>query len=392
MKFSELLKKTKDKKSQSNPSPWHIVTVCTFFAVLIILLVSSIIAKDKLFSQAENRSLEQRPEIRASAVANGSFMSRFEKYMSDQFPLRNTAVYFKSVIQRAVGNTESNNVYIGKDGWQFENQTPYDEEKVKKTTSAISDFSARCGIKNQVFMLVPDSTLLLENKLPFLLSFDSQAQQINDVYNSVSGEMKKIDTVKMFEGVQDKESLYYKTDHHWTTRAAKTAFDFAAPELGIDASKTEFEFHTLSNSFYGTLASSSGIYTEPDKIEVCIPKNSKGQYVVSNADTQSKSPSLFDLSKLEQSNQYEVFAGGNFSRLTISTTTLNNKNLLIFKDSYANCFIPMLTPFYEHIVVIDARYFTDDINAVLSDYQFTDLLFLYNVNTFLEDTSLKDIL
>lgn len=241
-------------------------------------------------------------------------------------------------------------------------------------------------------MLIPNSSYVLKDELPYLLSFDSQSQQINEVYNSISGEMKKIDTVKMFDGVKDKGTLYYKTDHHWTTRAAKLAFDFSAADLGINTAKTEFEFHTLSSNFYGTLASSSGIYTEPDKIEVCIPKNCKGQYVVNNADAQSKSPSLFDLSKLEQTNKYEVFSGGNFSRLTISTTTLNDRNLLIFKDSYANCFIPLLTPYFQNIVIIDARYFTDDINAVLSDYHFTDLLILYNVNTFLDDTSLKDIL
>ena len=90
--------------------------------------------------------------------------------------------------------------------------------------------------------------------------------------------------------------------------------------------------------------------------------------------------------------KYEVFFGGNFSRIVLNTTTLNGKKLLIFKDSFANCFIPLLTPHYETIVIIDPRYFTDDINDILSDTDFTDLLYLYNVNTFLEDTVLTDTL
>ena len=101
---------------------------------------------------------------------------------------------------------------------------------------------------------------------------------------------------------------------------------------------------------------------------------------------------MFDLSKLENGNQYEVFLGGNFSKLTITTTSNTENKLLIFKDSYANCMLPMLTPFFKEIVVVDARYFTDDIRAVVNDGEFTHMMFLYNVNTFLEDTSLKSVL
>lgn len=381
----------KRKKNKSGIF-WAFINVFTFFLIIALCLAGEFIVSDKAYSETENRSLEQKPEISVSAIKSGSFMSRFESYASDQFPLRNTVVSAKSFIQRSLGSTEQNNVFIGKDGWLFENQTPYNEEKVNKTVSAISEFSKECKIPNQVFMLVPNSTYYLKDKFPPFLTFDSQADQIKTIYGALPEKMKKADTVKMFDGVENIEEYYYKTDHHWTTRAAKTAFDHVASELGIDASKTTFEFHTVTNSFCGTLASSSGIYSAADKIEICIPSNCNGQYFVNNADTKTKTPSLFELSKLNQTNKYEVFAGGNFSRLTISTTNINGKNLLIFKDSYANCFIPMLTPYYQNIVVIDARYFTDNIDQVLSDYNFSDMLILYNVNTFLDDTSLKDIL
>ena len=105
-----------------------------------------------------------------------------------------------------------------------------------------------------------------------------------------------------------------------------------------------------------------------------------------------KTSSVFDLSKLETKNQYEVFFGGNFSRIEINTKTLNGKKLLIFKDSYANCFIPLLTPHFEKIVIIDPRYFTEDINDIISDTSFTHLIYLYNVNTLLEDRVLADTL
>ena len=97
------------------------------------------------------------------------------------------------------------------------------------------------------------------------------------------------------------------------------------------------------------------------------------------------------MASLKKKNQYEVFFGGNFSRIKISTKNANGKNLLIFKDSYANCLIPLLIPHYESIVIIDPRYFTGDIRDIVSDTDFSDVMFLYNLNTFLEDSVITDM-
>ena len=64
----------------------------------------------------------------------------------------------------------------------------------------------------------------------------------------------------------------------------------------------------------------------------------------------------------------------------------------MFKDSYANCFLPLLAPYYREIVVIDPRYYTGKLSSVMSDKQFADVLFLYNANTFIEDRMLAGVL
>jgi len=67
------------------------------------------------------------------------------------------------------------------------------------------------------------------------------------------------------------------------------------------------------------------------------------------------------------------------------------KNLLVIKDSYANCFIPFLTSHFSDIIVIDLRYYSDDVNTLIKDYNITDVLMLYNANTFFEDESILNI-
>ena len=74
-----------------------------------------------------------------------------------------------------------------------------------------------------------------------------------------------------------------------------------------------------------------------------------------------------------------------------STTASTGKNLLVLKDSYANCFLPFLIPYYDEIVVIDPRYYYDDIYSEITSQKITEILFLYNANTFLEDNSISGI-
>lgn len=51
-------------------------------------LLAAILTPDKTDSLSERRKLAQRPALRAAAVADGTYMTAFEKYTLDQFPLR----------------------------------------------------------------------------------------------------------------------------------------------------------------------------------------------------------------------------------------------------------------------------------------------------------------
>ena len=101
---------------------------------------------------------------------------------------------------------------------------------------------------------------------------------------------------------------------------------------------------------------------------------------------------IYDRSALDQKDKYTVFFGGNYPRVDVYTTAETGKTLLLFKDSYANCLMQFLYPYYDHIILIDPRYYYDNVESVISREQVTDVLFLYNANTYFEDTSLADVL
>lgn len=84
--------------------------------------------------------------------------------------------------------------------------------------------------------------------------------------------------------------------------------------------------------------------------------------------------------------------GGNKSLFHINIDNDSKKHLLLIKDSYANSLIPFLIPEYESITVVDPRYYFDDYTRLIQNDLITDVLFIYNSNTFVQDTSLADML
>lgn len=369
-----------------------VIFIILTFSLVFVTALSGIFSEDKSYSETENRYLASFPEISLNSVSDGSFMSGFESYLSDQFILRDKIVSLKTFISRVLGKTEINDVYIGKNNRLFEVPSAIDDKKLSENIDAINGFSAKCEIDEQYIIIAPNSSYVYKNDLPDYLDCYDQKSEIISIYDKIDGKIIKTDVTDILSENAEKKELYFRTDHHWTQEAAFLAFSEFAKNTDIKVNAEDYEIIEFSNSFSGTLASSSGIYETVDTLKAVMPVNIQGSYYVHNFSTQEKSVSVFDFDKLDTKNQYEVFFGGNFSRIVINTDNLNEKALLIFKDSYANCFIPLLIPHFEKIVIIDPRYFTDDVEDILADNDFTHLLYLYNLNTFLEDTVLKEVI
>lgn len=370
-----------------------LVIAVAFAAFLALHTLLFLVTPDLELSENENRTLQQRPKLTLSALADGSYMKKFETYLSDQFPNRDGLISFHSFFATLTGHREENGVYLGRRGFLFEKQTPLNEDVLQKTTDAINTFLEREKHAKSAMILAPNSSYVLQKYMPYHLHEDDQKQQLTAVKNALQGDkFTWISVLKAYEKVEDPTTLYYRTDHHWTTLAAQRAFLSLSSKWELGAKSSQFTMEPVSDRFSGTLASSYGERKIRDVLYVCAPKKANGTYTVSYPTQGKVTASVFDTSKLEQKNQYEVFLGGNFDKIEITTTAESEDTLLLFKDSFANCLIPMLTPYFSKIVVIDPRYFSDSLGDVLEDTDFTHVLFVYNLNTFLADKSLAGVL
>lgn len=368
------------------------LTVCFCFIIGVGGLVN-FIAKDRDFSESENRVLASFPKLTLSSIADGTFMKNFETYMSDQFVMRDTMISLKSYFDRLSGMRESNGVYIGDDGYLIEKQSKYTAKKAKAMAKSINSFMKEYPDIEKMVAISPNASYIYAEKLPSGVEPHSQYSELKGIMNRLEGENYKfLNVSKALKNAKEKNDVFYRTDHHWTTRGAYAVFGAIAEKWNLDKDGVEYEFLTVSSDFEGTLASKTGIHDQKDKVEICLPKNSEGSYIVSYEAEGRRTTSLFEPSKLKQKNKYEVFLGGNYDKVVIDTVSTSRATLLIIKDSYANCLIPMLTPYFAKIVVVDPRYMTDSIHTVMDEYNISHVLFLYNLNTFLQDTSLEDAL
>lgn len=361
-----------------------------FFVIIIIADVALIINHEKVFSETENRMLEQSPKITGTKLVSGKFMSQFEDFVSDQFFLRDNWIQTNLKTDIALGKKESNGVYLGKDGYLFEKTAEPDPGKIETTVNAINDLADKNPELNHYMAIVPNATEIHPAKIPAGAPVRKQAEDIETTKKLLSNNVTFIDLIDVLKSHQD-EQLYYKSDHHWTSLGAKYAFEEIASSMRLDGVTGEYDVKTVTENFSGTMASASGSFNTTDKIDIYIPGNIKEYYVEYDGDP-AKYATIYKSEALEHKDKYEVFFGGNYPKIKITTVNDNGRNLLLLKDSYANCFVQFLLPYYDSIVVVDPRYYSEDISKDIGSSDITDVLILYNENTFVEDNSLAGIL
>jgi hypothetical protein len=368
----------------------HNILLARLFLLLVLLVfLINLCTKTRTFSETENRNLSQKPTFSLASLIDGSYFSGLTDCYSDQFFYRDGWISLKLQDVSLLGRKESGGVYLCSDGYLMaEPETP-DASALSETLTAVNLFAENHPDLSTQMMLVPAAASILTDKLP---KNAPVRDQLSDIANTVSQLDSSIGVLDVTSALQAhaQEDIYYRTDHHWTSLGAYYAFQAVSSSLGL--AQYNYDIYTVTDSFEGTLSSKSGSHKVTDSIQVYAPLGTDVSYYVVYPDSTEKVCSIFRSDCLEVKDKYTVFFGGNHSLVEIETTTGNDRSLLVFKDSYANSFMQFLTPYYETIIMVDPRYYYDDIETVLTTYGITDVLYLYSADTFLTDTSLAAVL
>lgn len=368
----------------------NVVLSGVFLLMILIFCLANLVTSDKDFSDTENRSLAQKPEFSWGALWDGSYFAGLTDHYADQFFARDGWISLKMKEDSLLGRTDVSGVFLGSDNYLIpEPETP-DAVALENTIQAINNFATSHKDISMRMMVVPGAAAILTDRLPENAPVRDQLADIAVIRSGLFGNVQFLDVAETLKAHAD-EDIYYHTDHHWTSLGAYYAFKATTGLMGIGTPVTSYDIYTVTDSFEGTLSSKSGSHEVLDSIDIYVPKAGDLEYFVTYPD-QSKSCSLYESEMLEAKDKYTVFFGGNHSLVEIRTTADTDRNLLIFKDSYANSYVQFLIPYYDKIFMVDPRYYYDDLNTILTAGGVTDVLFLYSADTILTDTSLTDVL
>lgn len=357
---------------------------------VIVVMILNIVIPDHKQSETENRPLQTFPSLNMEHVLSGQYGKDLNTWFSDQFIFRDQNIHVKYLIQKFTGVKEIQGVYLTKRGL-IEKTSEVNKKQLDRNLKAINSFKENNPDLKVGFMLAPNAVSIEKDSLPKSADCLDQNKQMDDIYNRIDDSIKKIDLRSTLEKHKD-EYLYYKTDHHWTSLASYYSYQKLASSFKLDkTNKNDYKIYPVADSFEGTLANKTGSMNIKDEIDIYVPKT-KTDYVVTDESTNKKSRTIYHSEALETKDQYAVFMGGNKSLFHINIDNDSNKHLLLIKDSYANSLIPFLIPEYASITVIDPRYYFDDYTRLIQNDLITDVLFMYNSNTFVQDTSLADML
>ena len=384
----------KRRRNNNVQKYYYQASAVIFILFLGIFVVGNIFTKDKTYSETENRMLAGKPKFTIDRLLEGRFTSKFEDYTVDQFIGRDFFTNIKMNVDKLLGRNQSNGVYLGKDGYLIEDFTKPNEEAVEENLKAINSFADKYKDVKQYMLISPTAVGILKDKLPYSAPVLDQKAYIDSYKEKLSKDINFVDNYDNLYKHRD-EYIFYKTDHHWTSLGAFYSYQKLAEEMELEEKPDDYyNVELVSNDFFGALSSKSGYdLKEGDKVQVYIPADENSEHVVVNyVEEQIKTASLYSSDALEQKDNYEVFLKGNHPLVKIKTSAKNDKTLLIFKDSYANSFIPFLVNDFSKIIVVDPRYYYEDIDKLMEQEGVDEVLYLYNANTFFNDTSLSPVL
>ena len=367
---------------------WNIILL--FLILIYGFTAATFIKPESTFSEKENRALATTPEVELDSILSGSFERRYEDSLTDQFPLRDLWIMIRTKAERISGKQDIHDVYFAKSGYLIEKHTGiFGSETARNNAETLRNFA---GWVSQTFtkehfsvMMIPNAVDLLHDFLPPYADPGGGLEYIGRIGASMpDGVFFRADEVL---NAHLEEQLYYRTDHHWTTKAAFLVLQSWAASKGYAGIREEdFVQEVLSDSFEGTVSAKVGTDGIQDRI-VAYKPDEKLIYKVRTGPEEEGSYTFLDRTCLDRRDQYAAFFGGNYALVQTKTGVKNGRKILVIKDSYANCFVPMLFPMFEEVDMVDLRYFTQSLREFIDGSDYTDILVLYNAAGFAEETT-----
>ncbi len=334
-----------------------------FVLYLTIFLILNIVIKDAEISTSERRKLKQFPSFSVSNILNKSFVNNFDDYTLDQFVFRDKFRSIKANLNYKIfGMLDNNKIYI-EDGYIFQiNET--DEKSINNFVNIINTMIDNFNSNNKVYlMIIPDKNYYINNEIIPNIDYNFLYKKVNENINISNIDIRNILSI----------SDYYRTDSHWKQDSLIKIANVLGEKMNIEIDE-QYKKNTI-NDFYGVYYGQASLNFGSDSITYLTNTNIINAKV--NYLENKKLNSVYTFN--DSLDKYDVFLNGASSFIEINNELCNNnRELIVFRDSFASSLVPLLISSYSKITLIDTRYINSENYLKLINYNNQDILFLYS--------------
>lgn len=361
----------------------NLITTVLFLVLIFGFGIAFWVVPDSDFSAEENRPLQTFPTLSADDWLEGKVSERLINYYSDQFPLRSMWVSLHAAGELGLGRGESSGVLLGDDGQlavrrfdayvslteRLKGTDYYDPHHVEEGLEAIIALNQTLSKRD-----IPLCVLLAPRTVDVAVGDFAYPADLTDRLDATiqttlgDAHINSVEMLDTFRNLHNAgEYVYFRTDHHWTSKGAYTAYTEVMKSWGMEADILPEEFFTIRSvpDFYGTTYSRSGMYfTLPDTLEIWeAADGSDSRFTVFERDEESLGgvktiieSGFISESYLEGKDKYGAFLDGTHRMLFIIDKEASAKGeyrprLLLARDSFANSMVPFLARHFDICMV-----------------------------------------
>lgn len=301
----------------------------TVIAVFIIICFIPLVVMSAV--PGIDKNYENRPLSRFPARFDKTFPEAFQNYFTDNFGLRSAFISTASVIaSKLFTDTLNKKVILGKDGWLFFDQTVDDYlgrdsltdlevKRLSRILAVMSKYLHSRGI-DFYFMPVPNKNSIYPQYMPKRYSkarLSSPSALIRLTDELIKDGTGIIDLLSEFKTGSDKIPLYHRKDTHWNTKGAYIASTMILNQLDMPYTSVEDASFHIQKDHYGDLQK---MLTPAFRI----------------LDDQIYIDRILDYSYLSNFRTFD-------DPVIITQAEGCAKTLLMYRDSFANSLIPLLS-------------------------------------------------
>jgi hypothetical protein len=200
----------------------------------------------------------------------------------------------------------------------------------------------------------------------------------NTLADAEVNSVELLDTFRKMHGAG--EYVYYRTDHHWTTKGAYVAYAAVMESWDMQGQILPAEAFTVRSvpDFFGTTHARAGVpFISPDTLEIWeAADGSDSRYTVSEryGDTENTVIESGFISEkyLSEKDKYGAFLDGTHRMLFIvdkeaAARGESRPRLLLARDSFANTMVPFLARHFD-IVMVNLTGGMTNLTALAQEY------------------------